>query len=262
MSARAALLTVVLIVGGTPPLRDQPEPRSAAFDDVTSSLREENRSLKRLYELASGDSFYLVVDAVRLEMTLAYKGVPLQRYPVLDIELGTTRIAFIRSSIRSRRPETVWSGGRLDPPRPADRFVLSISDTSPAGEPPAAPPTPAMALTVPLSYLLRYEPSLAVEVRRASLDSETGWGVLLTKWREHGRDAVAAVWPPSRKQMRLRIVLTPEDADSLYRSLPPDTKLVILTDRASVTAKSADRVSRVARRLTTVGASTEPSDHR
>jgi hypothetical protein len=156
--------------------------------------------------------------------------------------------------------ETVWSGGLLDPHRPADRFVLSMSGTSPAGEPPAPPPPSALA--VPASYRLRYEPGL-VEIRRSSLDSETAWSVLLTKWREHGRDAVAAVWPPSRKLMRLRIVLTPEDADSLYRSVPPDTKLVIVTDRASVTARSADIVSLVAaRRSTAAGSTTGRSDHR
>lgn len=220
---RGVFLTVVMIMGGTPSLRDQPAQRTKVLDDETRSLLQENESLERQYELASGHSFYLVVDLHNAEMTLTYRGVALRRYSTLDVELGVPRVAFIGSNIRSQWAGTIWSGGLLDPQRPSDR----ARSTS---EPPPPPPPSEAAGPVPTTYFLRYEPGLVVEIQRSSPDSDAGWRGLLTKWGTHGREALAALSPSDRKPIRLRIALTSDDADALYRSLPPETKLLIVDD--------------------------------
>lgn len=237
---RGALLTVVIIVGGTPSLRDEPAQRTRIVTDEIDSLRQENESLKRQYEVASGHSFYLTVDPSGAEMTLTYRGAALHRYSILDAQLAVPRIAFIGSSIRRDRAGTIWSGGLLDPQRPSDRVVLKVSTTGSATEPPPPPDTDVL---VPAAFLVRYEPGLVVEIRRSTTDSTAGLKRLLTKWRSRGREVLAALSPSDRKLLRLRIVLTSDDADSLYRSLPPDTKLLIVTGRRPTPAEGRDALS-------------------
>jgi hypothetical protein len=234
---RGILLAVVIIAGGTCSLRDQPTQRTSVLTDETDSLRHENESLNKQYELASGNSFYLMVDPAGGEMTLEYRGAALHRYSILDAQSGVPRIAFIGSSIHRDWAGTVWSGGLLDPPRPLDQVVLKVSNTGSASAP---PPTPDTHITVPAVFLVRYEPGLVVEIRRSTKDSNAGWRHLLTRWRARGREALAALSPSDRKLSRLRIVLTSDDADSLYRSLPPETKLMIVNDRRLAPAPGRD----------------------
>lgn len=195
----------------------------------------------RLNELASGHSFYLTVDPSGAEMTLAYRGAALHRYSILDAQLAVRRIAFIGSSIHRDLAGTIWSGGMLDPPRPSDRVVLKVSTTGSATEPP--PPSPDTDVPVPAAFLVRYEPGLVVEIRRSTTDSSAGLKRLLTGWRTRGREVLAALSPSDRKMLRLRIVLTSDDADSLYRSLPPEMKLLIVTDRRPTPAERRDALS-------------------
>jgi hypothetical protein len=237
---RGVFLTVAIIVGGTPSLCDQPAQRTRVSTDEINSLRQMNASLKEQCELASGHSFYLTVDPSGAEMTLAYRGAALHRYSILDAQLAVPRIAFIGSSIHRDWAGIIWSGGLLDPPRPSDRVVLKVSNTGSASEP---PPPPDTQITVPAVFLVRYEPGLIVEIRRSTTDSNAGWGRLLTRWRTHGRDALAALSLSDRRLPRVRIVLTSDDADSLYRSLPPETKLLIVIDRRLTPAQGRDAPS-------------------
>jgi hypothetical protein len=227
-------LTVAIIVGGTPSLRDQPAQRTRVSTDEIDSLGQENANLKEQCELASGHSFYLTVDPSGAEMTLAYRGAALHRYSILNAQLAVPRIAFIGSSIHRDWAGNIWSGGLLDPPRPSDRVVLKVSNTGSASEP---PPPPDTHITVPAVFLVRYEPGLVVEIRRSTTDSNAGSRRLLTRWRTRGREALS---PSDRKLSRLRIVLTSDDADSLYRSLPPETKLLIVIPRRLAPAQGRD----------------------
>jgi hypothetical protein len=227
---RGVLLTVAMIIGGTPTLRDQPDQQTKGRDDETRSLLQENESLEKQYALASGNSFYLMVDPYGAEMTLAHRGVALRRYSILDVRLGVPRVAFIGSNIQRQWAGTIWSGGLLDPQRPSDRVARNGSDARSASAPPSLPPTSETAEPVPMTYVARYEPGLVVEIHRSSPDSDAGWRGLLTKWGTHGREALAALSPSDRKLIHLRIVLTSDDADALYRSLPPETKLLIVGD--------------------------------
>jgi hypothetical protein len=230
---------VAIIVGGTPSLRDQPAQRTRVLTDETDALRRENASLKKQYDLALGHSFYLMVDPSGAEMTLAYRGAALHRYSILDAQLAVPRVAFTGSSIRHEWAWTVWSGGLLDPQRPSDRVVLKVSNTGSASQ----SPPPDTEVPVPAVFLVRYEPGLVVEIRRSTADSTAGWKRLLTKWRTRSREVLAALSPSDRKLLRLRILLTSDDADSLYRSLPPDTRLLIVTDRRPTPAEERDVLS-------------------
>jgi hypothetical protein len=233
------LFTALIIVGGTPSLRDQPAQRTSVVTDHAHALRQENDSLKRQYELASGHAFYLTVDPSGAQMTLAYRGAALHRYSILDAQLAVPQVAFIGSSIRREWTGTIWSGGLMDPQRPTDRVVLKPT-TSSAAEP---PPPPDPEVPVPAVFLVRYEPGLVVEIRRPTTDSTAGWKHLLTKWRTRGREVLAALSPSDRRLLRLRIVLTSDDADSLYRSLPPETQLLIVTGRKPTPAGGRDGLS-------------------
>ncbi len=226
---RGVFVTIVMIVGGTPSLGDQVNERTKVLGNEARTLWKENESLKKQYELASGDSFYLLVDPYDAKMTLAYRGVVLRRYSIREVRLADLRIACVGSNIRRQWTGIIWSDGSLDPQRPSDRVVLPVSDARVASEPP--PPPSDTIPSVPTTYLLRYEPDLVVEIQRSSPDREAGWSDWLTKGRIHGREALLALSPSERKVIRLRIVLTSDDADSLYRSLPPKTKLLIVADR-------------------------------
>jgi hypothetical protein len=234
---RGILLTMVIIVGGAPGLPDRPAQRTRAVTDESDLLRQKNASLKKQYELASGNSFYLMVDPSGADMTLAYRGAALHQYSILDVQLAVPRVAFIGSSIRHEWAGTIWSGGLLDPQRPSDRVVLKVSNTGAASEP---SPPPDTDVSAPAVFLVRYEPGLVVEIRRSTVDSSGGWKRVLTEWRTRGREALAALSPSDRKLLRLRIVLTSDDADSLYRSLPPETKLLIVTGRRPTSTEGRD----------------------
>ena len=54
-------------------------------------------------------------------------------------------------------------------------------------------------------------------------------------WSAKWHDTAAAVFGRNRDGVRLRVVLNPKDAASLYRSLPPAVRLIILSpDRPAV----------------------------
>ena len=91
------------------------------------------------------------------------------------------------------------------------------------------PPTPEEAYPVPARYHIRYEGGLSIEVLPPGARDEGGfWSRLgrgLVLW---WRDARAAVSSRPTDAVRLRLVLSEKDADSLYRALPPDTKLLVV----------------------------------
>jgi hypothetical protein len=237
---RGIVLTAAIACGGCHSLCDRADPRTNVPVDEIGSLRRANEDIEKQRELASGNSFYLVVDPHAAEMTLTFRGAALQRYSIISFELGVPRVAFIRSNIRPKSIGTVWSGGLLDPQRPSDRVEITVSNDHSADTPPTVPLPPEVAIPVPTSYFLRYEPGLVIEIRRARTDSGAGWRRLLTRWRTHGREAMAALSPSDRHLMRLRITLKSDEADSLYRSLPPDTKLLIRDGDALQPSASSD----------------------
>jgi hypothetical protein len=54
------------------------------------------------------------------------------------------------------------------------------------------------------------------------------WVRMRTWWAAKWRDVLAVMRARDRDALRLRIVLSPNDAESLYRALPPDVRLLVL----------------------------------
>ncbi|MCX6550619.1 MAG: hypothetical protein NTY02_06385 [Acidobacteria bacterium] len=200
--------------------------------DEVARLQRNITLLQRQAELAGGKDFYLLLDPAASELTLMLSGAELQRYQVLGIQVGQPRVAwFGREDPRPWKGVT-WSKGELDPPRQIDRLVLQAAEpskTAAEAETPPIPPTPEEMYPVPSRYHVRFDDGLSVEIRPREADAETGrFARLRASWSAKWRDVVAALRSRDRDAVRLRLVLKPKDADSLYRSLPPAVKLLVL----------------------------------
>jgi hypothetical protein len=83
------------------------------------------------------------------------------------------------------------------------------------------PPAPEEIYEVPpRRFLVRFEEGISLDVRPEGI-AATGLGDWL-------KDILAAVKPRPDDVLRLRIVLSKEHFDALYRALPPDVKLMAL----------------------------------
>jgi hypothetical protein len=197
-----------------------------------ATLARDNAVLEKLVTLATGKNFYLVLDPSAMDLTLMLRGAELRRYHVLALSVGVPRRAWVRHESPAPWQDVIWTGGRLDPPREIDRQVIV---TTPPGqgqaEPqPVVPPTPEEAYPVPLRYHIRFGDGPAIEIRPREADAKAGrWSRFSAWWSARWRDARAALRAHPDELVRLRVVLAPEDADMLYRSLPPDTALLVAT---------------------------------
>jgi hypothetical protein len=221
-----ALTAGVLIGAATAPLE-------GVSSEAVQRLRLRNLSLTRELELAAGKSFYLLLDPAASQLTLNYRGTELHRWTVVEASLGTPRIAFVRQEEPRDWTAVVWSDGKLNPQRPADRAEINVAAGADQNDP-EPPPPPEVAIPVPASYLLQYEPGLVLEVARS--------GASAGGWRARGREVLAALSPAQRRTVRIRIVMSSADADSLYRSLPPDSALMIVAPASGEDARAAGRV--------------------
>jgi hypothetical protein len=210
-------------------------------------LQRVNSLLQRQIELADGKEFYLVLDPGASDLTLMLSGAELQRFPVIGLQVGQPRVSWIAR--RDARPwqDVVWSHGELDPPRQIDRLVIQAAPPSKdAAEPeaPPVPPTPEEMYPVPSRYQVRFDEGRSIEVRPLDAAQEAGRLVRLRAWwSAKWRDTVAAGFGRDRDGVRLRIVLNPNDAASLYRSLPPAVRLLILSQYRPASPGPAPRPS-------------------
>jgi hypothetical protein len=222
---------VLLAVGACSRGPSQPAPAGLAAD--VARLQRNTALLERQLELAAGKEFYLLLDPAGSDLTLMLRGAELRRFPVLGLQIGSPRVSWFGR--RDLRPwqGVVWSQGELDPPRPTDRIVVTVEQGSKGegeSQPPPIPPTAEEHYRVPPRFHIRFSGGLSVEIRPREADANTGrlarlgawWGA---KWG----DVAAAMGSSDRDVVRLRVVLKPNDADSLYRSLPPAVKLLVLT---------------------------------
>ncbi len=214
-------------------------------------LEAGNAELEKQIALAAGKEFYLVLDPVAKDLALMLRGAELRRYPVIALSIGAPRVAFVRRRANAAWQGVIFSGGRLDPPREIDRLEIAPppdalgpstglgagpstglgagpSTGLRAGETkPVIPPTPEELFPVPLRYHVRFERGPSIEVRPREADPSSRWARFATWWGARWRDTLAALRPAGDEIVRLRIVLAPEDADTLYRSLPPGVKLLV-----------------------------------
>ncbi len=197
----AALLLTAAVAGAEPP----------PVDPGTSQLRE-------ALALARSDSFHLVLDLPRSELRLMLGGVALRTCSYAEAAVGTPRLRIAPGTPAADWSHRVWRGGSLDPrPRRERPEIVPPGRDGAAKDRPAPIPPSATELPPPPSpFRVRFEGGLDLEIRT---DAGSGRGL---------GDRLRALADPRGNRVRVRLTLTPADASTLYRSLPPDIPLVVL----------------------------------
>jgi len=236
---RALVVTALLLAGaialGLVAAGCGTEKAAAPAADVHSQIARLQRStnlLQRQIDLANGKDFYLVLDPAAGDITLMLMGAELQRYQVLGLQVGQPRVAWMTRPDPRAWQDIVWAHGELDPPRQIDRFVMQAAPPTKEGTEatPPVPPTPEEMYPVPSRYHVRFDDGLSIEIRPLDTDTEAGRFARLRAWfTAKWHDAKDAAFDRERDAVRLRIALNPKDAASLYRSLPPAVRLLILS---------------------------------
>jgi hypothetical protein len=228
-SSGAVMLAAACALAAAPACRRAPD---GGLADETAPLGRSNALLERQLELAAGKDFYLLLNPTASELTLMLRGAELRRFPVLGLQVGYPRVSwFSRRDARAWQGVT-WSNGELDPARPIDRIVITGEERAKGEEEPQAPPIPPTAeelYKVPSKYLVRFADGMSIEIRPQEGDAHAGRFARFRAWWSAKWSNVGAALSSSRRDaVRLRIVLNPKDAESLYRSLPPSVRLLIL----------------------------------
>ena len=208
------------------------EPASDSLAAEVARLGRSTALLERRLDLAGGKEFYLVLDPAAPDLTLMLRGAELRRFAVLGLQIGYPRISWSERRDPRTWQGVTWANGELDPPRPTDRIVVMaepVGKGKAEPEPPPIPPTAEELYRVPPRFHVRFSGGLSVEIRPREADASVGrlaW--LRAWWSAKWGDVVAATGSRNRDVVRLRVVLSRNDAESLYRSLPPSVQLLVL----------------------------------
>lgn len=220
--ATAGLIFAAAVISTTRTPAGEPDAPDLARE--VAAVSASVAALDRRIELAARDAFYLILKPTARELTLMLRGAELRSFPVAASELGFRR-RFLgpRLTMRGWR-EAIWAEGVLVPARPVEERTLT---PSPAGDEslPYIPPTAEDAIPAPARYLVRFPGGLSLEVVR---EPEAGARGIV----DHVRAAARTAWDDMRAEggrdrIRLRVTMAREDADSLYRSLPPGISLSV-----------------------------------
>jgi hypothetical protein len=212
-------------------LAAQAAPAAAPAADQLARLSYQNDLLSKQLVLAKGKEFYLLLDPQGGTLKLMYRAALLQQYAVNGLEVGVPRVAYRPRSDAEAWRGRVWENGALDPPRELDRVEVQAPPPTAAGtevEVPV-PPTPEEKYPVPHRYHIRFGGGLSIEIRPPGSDVAQGfWARLRGSWSSWWADAKEAMSPAPTDTVRLHLVMSKQDAESLYRALPPGTKLLVL----------------------------------
>jgi hypothetical protein len=227
VTAAAGVLLTLVACG-----RGAGQPEAADPANEVARLQQSTTLLSRQLELAAGKEFYLLLDPAGSDLTLMLRGAELRRFPVLGLQVGYPRVSWFGHRDPRTWQGVIWSSGELDPPRPTDRIVVTAEPGSKGqgeSEPPPIPPTAEEHYRVPPRFHIRFSGGLSVEIRPREADANTGrLARLRSWWGAKWGDIAAAMGSSDRDVVRLRVVLNPSDADSLYRALPPAARLLVL----------------------------------
>lgn len=207
-------------------------PAPAAGD--LSRLAFQNDLLQKQLELAKGKTFYLVLDPQERSLELKYKAALLQSYRVDGLEVGVPQVMFRTRVEASAWEGRIWHAGELDPARELDRVEVEAPPPTPEGQdlPVQIPPTPEEKYPVPARYHIRFDGGLSIEVRPPGSGESSGfWARLGERWSSWWADAKAAGKSEPDDLVRLHLVMSKKDAESLYRALPPNTDLLVMPPR-------------------------------
>jgi len=235
------LLGILLGVVATGCSRDQGAAPAADVRSQIATLQRSTSLLQRQIDLAGRKDFYLVLDPAAGDLALMLSGAQLQRYPVLGLQVGQPRVSWVPRPDPRPWQDVVWAHGELDPPRQIDRLVVQAAPPGKEGQDEAAqvPPTPEEMYPVPPRYHVRFDDGLSIEIRPLESDAQAGRWARLRAWAgAKWHDAVEAAFDRERDAVRLRIALDPKAAASLYRSLPPSVRLIILSGSQAAAPKS------------------------
>lgn len=227
---RSGAAAAIAFVVALPAVAQKSATPAPSKDDV-AKLQRENLLLRQQAGLAQGKEFYLVLDPAAKSLSLNLRGATLQTWSVMGIEAGAPQVAFVSRGLPDDWEGRIWQEGNLDPERPLDRFELEAPPVTAEGTEVAVPipPTPEEKYPVPPRYHIRFAGGLSIEVIPPGRAEEAGlWrrvGVGFSSWWHDFKQAVATQ-PTDR--LRLRLVLGAKEADSLYRALPPQTKLIVV----------------------------------
>lgn len=228
-SALRSTFISVALLGFAGPAAAKDEAADARHEVAT--LQSDNALLEKRVELANGKEFYLLLDPAAGKLKLMLQGAVLRDYSVQGLEIGSPRIAFRSRDLEAGWTGRIWSRGNLEPARERERQHIEIPDaTADSLAPkPKMPPLPEEIYIVPHRYHVRYEGGLSLEVRPLELDeSASFWKRTRAGVAAWYHDCRAAVSRHPEDVVRLRLILAPLDAASLYRALPPDTRLFVL----------------------------------
>ena len=226
---RAAALVLLLIAA---PARAKDDQTEAKLE--VSTLLRDNSALEKRVELANGNEFYLLLDPTAGTLKLMLQGAVLRDYSVQGLEVGSPRVAFRSRDLEGGWTGRIWSQGNLEPARDREREHVQIPDSTivtaeSVAPKPKMPLLPEEIYVVPHRYHVRYEGGLSLEVRPMELDeSASFWKRARAGLLAWFHDCRAAVAKNPEDAVRLRLILAPTDAASLYRALPPDTRLFVL----------------------------------
>ena len=190
-----------------------------------AELAADNLVLEKRVSLAKGDDFYLLLSPQQRTLTLLLHEATLFVYDVKELTVGEPRVAFFSRGSGSDWQGQVWTGGTLDPPRKRERLeVVATPGMSTEEAEARTPPAPEEIYEVPpRRFLVRFKEGISLDVRPVGV-AASGMG----NWF---KDIFAALKPTPDDVLRLRVVLSKEHFDAMYRSLPPDVKLMALPPR-------------------------------
>jgi len=225
----AVVLTAVMAAGAAAPAGPAPAP-----DDLTR-LSIQNELLQKQVALAKAKEFYLLLDTQAQTLTLMFRAAVLQQYRVEGLEVGVPRVVYRTRSDVSRWEGRVWEKGALDPTRALDRVEIQAPPPTKEGTELEVkiPQTPEEKYPVPARYHIRFAGGLSIEVRPPGSETTRGfWARLAEGLSTWWSDAKSASSLQPEDTVRLHVVMSKKDAESLYRALPPDTKLLVLPPRS------------------------------
>jgi len=226
---RSFLLTGCVMIATALAAASAPSPAPGA--DELSRLTFQNDLLQRQLDLAKGKDFYLILDPADKSLQLMYRAALLQSYRVDGLEIGVPQVLFRTRTEAFAWEGRVWRKGSLDPARELDRVEVQAPPPTAEGQDieVRVPPTPEEKYPVPARYHIRFEGGLSIEVRPPGSDATSGfWGRLGERWSAWWADALAASKSQPDDTVRVHIVLSKKDAESLYRALPPNTALLVV----------------------------------
>ncbi len=231
LAVRAALGALALAATAVSAAPPKAAPGPAPSRDEVARAERQGLLLKQQAELSQGKNFYLILDPRQRTLTLFLRGATLQTWKLAGLEVGAPRIAFVSRGLPEDWEGRIWSNGSLDPERKIDRYELQAPPPTEEGteQEIPIPPTPEEKYPVPPRYHIRFDGGLSIEVIPPGPQEAMGFfarlAARLTLW---WHDAKQAMSSSPEDRIRLRLVLSAKDADSVYRCLPPETKLLVV----------------------------------